>query len=480
MLVSVMAGLYWYRFQPATSTIAAVGCPVPRVALVLPYWDFWERSVPHDLRAEREALARRVVEALAADVVVVATVDSDASGEEAARRSAEARAEVVLVMQTMAAPPARTLAALGTLPVVVWAAQKDERVPDAFDHGGITSFGATVGAPMVTSMLVRHGRPFELVVGPVGRTEPVDAALRAAAAATRLARARVGRVGPTQPGYDHVTADSGRLRAEIGIELLPIESSEFRDFYAAVPAERVAELELETRELYDVEVEGDGLERSLRAACALDDLVERYELDAGAINCHVPEIRLGDEVGIAPCFALGRSTSNGVPWTCTGDVVTAIAMLTAKLLGGAAQYHELEALDESTGELVVASSGEHDLELAPGVRPRLVANGWYAQDPCTGVCACFTAPRGLATLVGFTQLDAGFRLIAAEGEFTGRGWPGVGTANAAFRFADGSATEAWARWCAAGVTHHAAASPGLLGAGVEACARFLGIDAVRV
>jgi L-arabinose isomerase len=457
-----------------------VGSRAPRVGFAVPYWDFWERSVPYDLRLEREELARAAAEALAADVVAVATVDSDVAGAEAARRFAEAGAEAVLVMQTMAAPPARTVAALGELPVVVWAAQKEEHVPDAFDHSGITSFGATVGAPMVTSLLVRRDRPFELVVGPVGRTEPVDAALRAAAAATRLAHARVGRAGPTQPGYDHVAADPDRLRAEVGIELIPIEASEFRDLYAAVPAERVAEVECETRELYDIEVEGDGLERSLRAVCALDDLVERYELDAGAINCHVPEIRLGDEVGIAPCFALGRSTSNGVPWTCTGDVVTAIAMLTTKLLGGAAQYHELEALDENTGEYVVASSGEHDLDLATGVRPRLVSNDWYAHDPCTGVCACFTAPSGPATLVGFTQLDAGFRLIAAEGEFTGRGWPGVGTANAAFRFADGSATEAWARWCAAGVTHHAAASPGLLGAGVEASARFLGIEAVRI
>jgi L-arabinose isomerase len=450
------------------------------VGVALPYWDFWERSVPYDLRAEREALARTAVAALEADVVAAATVDSDAAGEEAARRFAAAGAEAVLVLQTMAAPPVRTLAALGALPVVVWAAQKGERVPETFDYGGITSFGATVGAPMITSLLVRRGRPFELVVGPVGQTEPVDVALRAASAATRLARARVGCVGPTQPGYDHVAADPDRLRAEIGIELLPIEAAEFRDLYLQVPAEQVAELELETRALYDVEVEGDALERSLRAACALRDLVDRYALDAGALNCHVPEIRLGEEIGIAPCFALGRSTSNGVPWTCTGDVVTAIAMLAAKLLGGAAQYHELEALDEVTGEFVVASSGEHDLQLAPGVRPRLIANGWYAHDPCTGACACFTAPRGPATLVGVAQLDGGFRLIAAEGEFTGKGWPGVGTANAAFRFEGDAAAESWARWCGAGATHHAAASPGLLGTRVEAVGRFLGIEVLQV
>ena len=454
--------------------------PPPRVALLVPYWDFWERSVAHDLRSEREALARAAADALAADVVVSALVDSNPAGEVARRRFEEARAEAVLVLQTMAAPPAPTLIALGDAPVVVWAAQKEAAVPPGFDHAAITSSGATVGAPMVTSLLVRGGRHFELVVAPLGRADAVDAALLAASAATRLGRARLGRVGPTQSGYDHVAADPGRLRAEVGIELVAIEAAEFRDLYLRAPAGRLAELERETRTLYDVEVQGDSLERSLRAAWALDELVARYELDAGAFNCHVPEIRLGAEVGIAPCFALGRATSNGVPWTCTGDVVTAVAMLVAKLLGGAAQYHELEALDEETDELVVASSGEHDLDLAPAIRPRLIANGWFAQDPHCGACACFTAPAGPATLVAFAQLDAGFRLVAAEGAFTGKGWPAVGTANGAFRFGAGPATEAWTRWCRAGVTHHAAASRGLLGAGVESAGRFLGIETIRV
>ena len=298
---------------------------------------------------------------------------------------------------------------------------------------------------MLTNTLVRSGRPFELVVGLIDDPATVASvadALRVAAAATRLRRARIGRVGPVFQGYDCVDADDDRLRAATGIEAVRIEAAELRELYLAVDPARVAELERETRELYAVDpsAEGDVLARSLRAACALDDLVERHRLDAGAINCHVPEIRFGEEIGIAPCFALGRQTSRGIPWACAGDVVTAVAMLTLKALGGAAQYHELESLDYETGELVVASSGEHDLAFA-GERPRLASNLWYDADPHCGACACFAAPAGPATLVGVHRARRAPLPATASssrpGEFTGTRWPAVGTPYAAFRFGSG-------------------------------------------
>src|SRR5260370_33289845 len=98
------------------------------------------------------------------------------------------------------------------------------------------------------------------------------------------------------------------------------------------------------------------------------------------MNCHVREIRFGEEIGITPCYGLGRLTSRGIPWTCAGDVVTAVAMLSVKRLGGAAIYHELEAVDYATGEVGIANSGEHGLDwCAPGERPRLPRNGWVAR-----------------------------------------------------------------------------------------------------
>jgi L-arabinose isomerase len=210
----------------------------------------------------------------------------------------------------------------------------------------------------------------------------------------------------------------------------------------------------------------------------VEDLVARHGLDAGAMNCHVPEIRFGPDIGVAPCFGLGRSTSSGVPWTCAGDVLTAVAMLAGKLLGGAAQYHELETVDYATEEFVLASSGEHDLAFAAGARPRLVRNEWFAADTHVGACACFSAPAGPATLLAFADVGDGYRLIAAEGELTGRSFPATGTANGAFRFARG--IEAWYDWCLAGANHHASATHGAIAPAVKALARFLGIEAAVV
>ncbi len=436
---------------------------LPKVAMVEPYWDFWESSVAYDLRADRAELGVRVRAAL--DVEWVAPDQADA----------------ILVLQTMATPPAWTLAALGDLPLVVWAAHRGATPGERFDHAAITTEGATVGTPMLTSLLVREGRPFELVLGRIddpAASDAVAAALRAAVAARRLARARIGRVGPPLPGYDCVDGDAALLRDGLGVELVAVEPAELTALYGAVAPDRVRALEAETRATYDVRVEGEGLERSLRAACALDDLVARHGLDAGALNCHVPEIRLGPEIGIAPCFALGRSTSRGVPWTCVGDVLTAVAMLATTLLGGASQYHELEAVDYATGELVLASSGEFDLRLAPDATPALVANDWFAGDPCTGACACFAAPAGPATLLAFAQAEGANRFVVADGAFTGRAFPATGTANGAFRFAGG--LPAWTAWCRAGANHHSSATPGAHGPAVQSLGRFLDVEVHRV
>ena len=468
----------------------------PRLAVVHPYWTLWEHTAGPTFRADRLALARRVAAALedAFETVGVGDYLSTAEAAALAPGYAAAGVDVVLVLQTMAAPPAFTLALLDALPgvpVVVWALHETGLVAGSFDHGGITTQGATVGAPMLSNILGRLGRPFDLVLGRLSdetTVARVREALRLAAVARRISRSRLGRVGVPLDGYLHVDVDDEALRAGTGIEVVRIAPDELVERYVAVDEARVRALDAEVRAGWTIEGDvddGESLARSLRAAIALEDLVSDHRLDAGAFNCHVPQFRFGEPIGIAPCWALGRSTSAGVPWTCTGDILTAVAMLTTKSLGAAALYHEIEAIDYATGEVVIANSGEHDLAwLAPGERPRLRKNGWFCgKDAHCGVCAVFEPPAGPATLVGFTphpDARGGFRLVAARGDLTERRFPETGTLNGAFRFRDGTVEEAWARWASAGVNHHSSATPGDISGDIAAVARHLGIEAVIV
>lgn len=469
----------------------------PRVGVISPYWTLWEHTAGPTFRADRLALARAVTDELAGrgalEAVAVMEVASGDDGAAVGRRFAAEGVHVVLVIQTMAVPAAWTMAAIEALPatpVVIWALHETGLVDGGFDHGSITTQGATVGAPMLSNLLSRADRPFELILGRRADDETVGRvveAIRLAGLARGIARARLGRIGRPLDGYAHVDVDDGALRAATGIELVFVDPDEVVARFGEVRDDDVTALEADTRRDWTFEAEPlpDDLARSLRAALALEAVVAAHGLDGGAFNCHVPQFRFGETIGIAPCWALGRLTTAGRPFTCTGDIVTAVAMLTTKRLGGAAVYHEIEAIDYATGEVVIANSGEHDLAwLAPGARPRLRPNGWFCgRDAHCGVCAVLEPPPGPATLVGFTphpQARGGFRYVVARGELTERTFPETGTVNGAFRFRDGPVEAAWARWAAAGVNHHSSATPGDLSSEVASVARHLGIEAVIV
>ncbi len=463
--------------------------PRTRVAVLLPYWSFWERSVGFDLRADRRRRLDDAVAGLTAthDVVVAALLGSPEDGARAAAEARERGAGVVVVVQTMAAPPTHTTAALDALPgvaVVVWVAAAAPTHGGA-DHQAITTDGGTVGGPMLTSMLVRQGRPFALVVGPAGVVDlaaEIDAAGDAGRQAGGLRRARVGRIGRPLDGYACVELDDDLLHRRTGITMVPMEARELRDAFEAVTDARVGELLRDTRAAHAVAADAEpGLAGSLRAALALEDLTRHHRLDAGTLNCHVPEIRLAPPIHLAPCFALGRMTTLGVPWTCVGDALTAVAMLISSRVGGSSQYHELEHL-RPDGQLVIASSGEHDGRLASGATT-VIRNGWFPDDPGCGVCVRAGIAAGPATLVALAHVDVPaptLRLVVARGHFTGDAWPGVGTVSGGFRFACEPASAAWGAWARAGANHHSAAVAGDIAEPLAQVAAHLGMECAVV
>ena len=143
------------------------GAGRPRVGVISPYWTLWEHTAGPTFRADRMALARSVADELATtgtvDPVTVVEIASGDDGVRVGREFVGADIDVVLVLQTMAVPAAWTMAAITALPgvpVVIWALHETGLVEGAFDHGSITTQGATVGAPMLSNLLTRADRPF--------------------------------------------------------------------------------------------------------------------------------------------------------------------------------------------------------------------------------------------------------------------------------------------------------------------------------
>ena len=469
-----------------------------RAAVVSPYWTFWEASAGGAaLRDDRQALLAETVIALgvaaggALDAVCTGLLDSPETAG-ALADSVEGGLDVIVVVICMAAPPTHGLGFLDRfddVPVVVWSVQRSRNIRAGFDASDITSAGTAVGTPQLTNMLARSGRPHEIVVGTLDDAachSRLGRAIHVAATASALRRARIVRVGQPPPGYVCVDTDPESLRRATGINFVQVEPAELRRRWCEVDRSTVARLRAEAEAVAEIAVAWDTAdERSLAGAAALEALDDDLGAAAGAMNCHVPELRFGTEVGVTPCYGLGRETSRGIPWACAGDVLTAIAMLVGKRLGGATLYHEVEVIDFDTDEVAIANSGEHDLAWCPaGERPRLQPNPWYADDPLTGACMWFELPPGPASLIGFTPHAgeaSGYRFVVAEGHITDRSLPQNPTVGGVFRFAgDAGVAESWRAWAAAGVNHHSSASPGHLGGDVATVARYLGVGCVQV
>ena len=199
--------------------------------------------------------------------------------------------------------------------------------------------------------------------------------------------------------------------------------------------------------------ERDSLDRSFRAALALEAVVDAHDLDGGAFNCHVPQFRFGEPIGIAPCWALGRLTTgrsarspapatSSRPWRCSRPSGSA----------GRPSTTRSRRSTTTSGEVVIANSGEHDLawsgaRRAPAAPARTTGS---AARTRTAACArCSSRPgSGDARRLHAAPRRARrvpLRRRARRADRRARSpRPARSTARSGSR--DGPVEDAWARW----------------------------------
>jgi L-fucose isomerase-like protein len=436
---------------------------------LLPTVSFAYEQMPDDLgsRACRAAddAAAVLSRELGDEIVLVDPISTESEGLDAGRQLADAGvyATVVLpALATMAAVPWAALEAVD-VPVLIWSRTESHHRPR--DTVELVLGSAPVGAAAISNVLVRAGRYFRVANGP-SLSERSLAFLRGARAARALDGAVFGHFGgAVWPGMLDVVLDRTAFKRAFAAEVVDLEPD-----FSSPPAKIEPELEV-------TGIAPEALKRSLALVGAVVGSCERAQVVAGAFNCHGDAFARNEEVGVVCCAAVNEMTARGVPFACTGDDCTAVALFLAQQIAGAAQYLELDAVDEELDACLVTSGGEGDLRLARADLPRrLRGNRFFSGLAGRGAALDFVLRPGPVTLIGFTPTASFFRVVAAGGEVLEQAAPDLGIPRAYVRFA-GPAREAFDWWCEAGANHHLALAPGRHELAVEAFAEITRIEA---
>lgn len=433
----------------------------PKVGLLVPYVSFYEKIAP--LRAEKMEFAARLHDRLSPemDVVKGGVITTEQQATEAGRMMAAENVDAIVVVAAVATFGALGWAALREIaaPVCLWNLQPDVGPSPAYDIAGLIRNSGGLGIQALANTLARENRGFCVAYSaadaPVPRKLVVFA--QACAASRSLRQARFGIVGTVFPQMTDVVMNAA---AWPGAPIVSLPAEQIERAYAEASEtardERIAQIR---RQHPVAQITGDEMRRSATLSLALDSIVRENALDGGAFNCHGENCLQNPKIGVAACYEVSRQTSQGRPFSCTGDLPTAIAMKMLRDLSGAVIYGELDLVDEAGDCVLLANGGEGDENAAEGP-VRIIGNENFAGLHGRGASLQFEPFRGAATILSFTPLGARYRMVAADGTMEAAPPTGLGLFHAAFRFQRPGVASAYEAWCEAGAVHHIAIAPG--------------------
>jgi L-fucose isomerase-like protein len=297
---------------------------------------------------------------------------------------------------------------LADVPMLMWALPYlDRDIPMPSPISGFTASASNIR---------RLGKPFAYVIGHVTpeRVEQAVRAIRVAAVARRLRRARFGIVGDPCPGMLDVGVDEADLQKVLGATTVHIELDALLEAaQAASPAEATAlarRLIAETGGTRGLSEET--LTDNLRLYLGLKRLVRDHHLDGCCVRCW-PELR--DQQGKTVCLAQALLAEAGIPSSCEVDLPALITTYVLNRLAGTPAFSfDVTGYLEEEGAVQLAHCGAAELSLADDPKKALLRTHMRTG---TGATIEFAFGPGSVTLAKLLRpLDGKLKLFAARGQ----------------------------------------------------------------
>ena len=381
-----------------------------RIAFLPFYVPYYEGSCSA-FPVEKKAICERLAEMLRAYGEVIwdgKMIQDETEAASAGKAAAAAKPDCAVVFTSIAVFASIPRAALEaiTCPLLLWNAQQIETVSGSYTMVEIVRNTGQIGIQALSNALMRERRPFRILAGFEGaaHTQRGLAGFFGAIRAVKTLRsARLLAVGDQFVSMLDIAADDNVLRTKLGIEVVRVGSVEWTKRYQTVPAAKVKQRAEEVTHAYPVsDIGDDEMSRSVRLAEALAGLVEEHRAIGGTVNCHGPNCMRNPAIGITACYSLGEQNTQGRPFTCTGDIPTAIAMLILEISDRrVSMYTEVQVMDEKREAIVDCQfGGGRAGDPARGRSLRPEGQYQFQRPPWTGAIPLpIRSPLGSATVV---------------------------------------------------------------------------------
>jgi len=438
---------------------------------------------------------RERLQAFGATVEPLGLIDTPQRSREAGHACRRADLDVLFLYVTTYALSSTVLPLVqrAGVPVIVLNLQPDAAIDyEAFNRlpdrtamtGAWLEWCSACPVPEIANVLRRARIPFHQVTGALtdaATWQEMEEWVAAANVKAALAENRLGLLGHYYGGMLDVATDITQVAITFGSHIEMLEADELSALRKSVTEEEIARRVRLFEERFAVQPDcpPTELQRAARTSVALDQLVEKHDLQSLAYYYQGTGVEANEDTMSSIILGTSLLTARHVPVAGEYEVKNAIAMKILDCFGAGGSFTEYYALDLKDDIVLMGHDGPGHIAIAEGktrVRPLDVYHGKVGR----GLSVEMSVRYGPVTLLSVVDdREAGFRLLVAEGVSEPGPTLAIGNTNSRYRFPVG-ARRFVERWNEQGPAHHCAVGVGHRASVLDKLARLLQIPFVQV